>query len=141
MFNPLLETVAAHAAAAPEKAAVIASGRAVSYGELWRSTAAACALLVRLGVRPGDRVILSASASSPSFVYGYLGTHLAGGIAVPVDPQTPESRLAYIARRVEPRAIFVAGRAGEPSVPARAIEELERSDSNPQGELLFPDLD
>src|SRR5688572_18645017 len=119
MSKTLVDKVAVHAAATPGKPAVIAGGRPVSYEELWHRITGAGAFLRRIGVRPGDRVVLSAAASTPSFLYGYLATHLVGGIAVPIDPQTPEARIAYIIRRVDPRAVFMAERSTESTVPMR----------------------
>ena len=140
-LRTLVKTVADHAAATPDKPALIAGGKALSYGDLWRRIAAAGEYLHGLGVRSGDRVVLSARASSPSFVCGYLATHLIGGVAVLVDPQTPATRLAYIRRRVEPHSIFLVKGAGEASPAPRSIEELEHPDFGARTEFSGPSLD
>lgn len=90
----------------PDKPAIIVGNEVVSYRQLWGKSAAAARKLKSLDVRSGNRVVLSASVS-PSFVYGYLGTHLLHAVAVPVDPQSSESRLTNIIEQVRPHAVFL----------------------------------
>lgn len=95
-----------HALKAPDRVALIAGDIRVSYGELWkRCTAAAITLRDKLNLSTGDRVILS-GAGSPEFVYAYFGVHIAGGIAVPIDPDTNQARLEHIIESTEPKAIL-----------------------------------
>lgn len=95
-----------HALTAPDRTALIAGEIRVSYGDLWRRCmAAATALRDRLHLSAGDRILLSGTGS-PEFVYTYFGVHLAGCIAVPVDPDTNRARLEYIVESTEPKAIF-----------------------------------
>ena len=136
MSNTLVAQLLDRARRSPEKLAIIAGEQTVTYGELRQRILAAAAELASLGVRPGDCVILAASGT-PAFAYGYFATHLIGAVAVPLDPQAPDTRLAHVAGRVEPRAIFAA-RAYEHATlgPVRAIDDLAGLESNgdePQG--------
>lgn len=80
----------------PEKVALICKGTVVSYGELWeRCCEEAKRLQDDASFYKGKRVILAA-AGNAEFVYQYFGTHLAGGICVPIDPDTKPVRREYI---------------------------------------------
>jgi len=129
MSSSIVETVSTHVEVNPEKPAVIAGKEIVSYRVLWEKTLAAARMLRRLDVRPQDRVVLSASAS-PSFVYGYLAAHLLQAIAVPVDPQSPESRLRYIFEHVRPKSAFlskdISAESGISIFSIKSFEDLSR---------------
>ncbi len=91
----LHELLAQQAARSPEAVAVSCGERSWTYGEL-AGRAAACAVhLRRLGVGPGERVALSVSRS-PEMLAALWGILAAGGAYVPVDPDYPEERRAYV---------------------------------------------
>ena len=72
----------------PDRPAVAAGGRSLTYSELDRlSNQVARALLVQ-GVAPGDRVGVLAPKSAASVV-GIFGTLKAGACYVPLDPSAP----------------------------------------------------
>ena len=72
----------------PNKLALIAGETVVTYGELWdRCLRTADVLRTRLGLKKGDRVIIAA-VGNIEFVYTYFGVHIAGGVCVPIDPDT-----------------------------------------------------
>lgn len=124
MSSTLVAQLLKRALQAPEHLAIIAGEQTVTYGELRERILAAAAELKSLGVQPGDGVILAASGS-PAFAYGYFATHLVGAVALPLDPQAPDSRLAHVAGRVGPKAIFAARAYEHPTLgPVRAIDEL-----------------
>ena len=80
----------------PEKVALICKDTRVSYSELWeRCCEEARRLQDDASFYKGKRVILAA-AGNAEFVYQYFGTHLAGGICVPIDPDTKPGRREYI---------------------------------------------
>ncbi|MEM6791144.1 MAG: AMP-binding protein [Myxococcota bacterium] len=64
----------------------------------WREMAASCAgRLYELGVRPGDRVVLS-GYNHPAWPIAYFGILRAGAVAVPVDPTLSAPQFANIIR-------------------------------------------
>lgn len=90
----------------PLKTALIAGDTAVTYGELWdRCLRTASVLRSRLSLKKGDRVIISA-AGNIEFVYTYFGVHIAGGICVPIDPDTNQTRFDYIYESTKPVAVL-----------------------------------
>lgn len=96
------EQILQHVLLAPEKIALIAGETEVTYAQMWDKalTAAAC-LADNYGLKKGDRVILGA-AGNIEFVYVYLGVHIAGGISVPIDPDTNQTRFEYITKSTQP---------------------------------------
>jgi long-chain acyl-CoA synthetase len=131
MTESIARSVLTHSEEKPDKPAIIAGKAVISYRQLRENIFGAARKLQELGVRPGDRVMLSA-ASSPSFVYGYLATHLLQAIAVPVDPQSTETRLKYIIEQARPKAAFLAGtinsESGVPIFSVKTLEELPPAD-------------
>ena len=90
----------------PNKVALIAGETVVTYGELWdRCLRTANVLRSRLALRKGDRVIIAA-AGNIEFVYTYFGVHIAGGICVPIDPDTNQTRFDYIYKSTTPVAVL-----------------------------------
>ena len=68
-----------------------------SYRE-WRESAnATAARLAALGVKPGDRVVISGE-NQPAWPLGYFGILRAGAVAVPVDPALEPAQLTNIIR-------------------------------------------
>ena len=80
----------------PEKEAAVFEDRAIRYGELEASSNRLAHVLRELGVRRGDRVAiyLNKSIASAVSIHGVLKC---GAVYVPLDPNAPAKRLAYIA--------------------------------------------
>jgi amino acid adenylation domain-containing protein len=83
------------ALAYPEKPAVWARGRTITYRELDERSNQLAHLLRERGIRKGDRVGLYLAKSIESIV-SMLGVLKAGGVYVPLDPLAPADRLGYI---------------------------------------------
>jgi amino acid adenylation domain-containing protein len=83
------------AARYPEKLAVWARGRSLTYRELEQRSNQLAHLLRERGVRKGDRVGIYFPKCVESVV-AMLGVVKAGGVYVPLDPQAPAERIGYI---------------------------------------------
>jgi amino acid adenylation domain-containing protein len=83
------------AARHPEKLAVWARGRSITYRELEERSNQLAHLLHQRGIRKGDRVGLYFPKCVES-VIAMLGIVKAGGVYVPLDPQAPVERVGYI---------------------------------------------
>lgn len=86
-------TVNAHSS--PDKVAVVDGDRSATYAELDRLTNKLAGLLVDQGVAKGDRVGILAPKSLEAVTAAY-GTLKAGAVYVPLDPEAPVERIAYI---------------------------------------------
>src|SRR3977135_598637 len=79
----------------PEKMAVWARGRSITYRELEERSNQLAHLLRKQGINKGDRVGLFFPKCVESVV-SMLGVLKAGGVYVPLDPQAPADRIGYI---------------------------------------------
>jgi len=79
----------------PAKTAVSARGRNLTYGELEQRSNQLAHLLAQRGVKKGDRIGLFFPKCVESLVC-MLGALKAGAVYVPLDPQAPVDRIAYI---------------------------------------------
>lgn len=84
---PLFATLLDHAARYPRQAAVVAAGETVSYGEFAQMIRSA-ATRIRHTANRGDRIVLC-GPNSPHLAAAYFAVHLAGGVAVLLDADTP----------------------------------------------------
>ena len=106
--SPLLCDIARNALDAPDKIALVDGSSRVSYGQLTEHIEAAAQFLASLGLKPGDRILLSAQKEA-QFVYLYLGAHLLGVVNVVIDSAAPRERLDYIISVTRPVVLFGNG--------------------------------
>ncbi len=79
----------------PDRPAVVAQGRTVSYGELYRHACVVGRRLRAAGVRPGELVAVAADKSAAQIVAA-LGVLLSGAAYLPVDPDLPGERQDHL---------------------------------------------
>ncbi len=92
--------------------ALVAHGRAVTYGELRQATSPRCAAgWPAWASREGDRVALVCGNGS-HFAVGYLAIIGLGAICVPLNPASPPAELANQLAHVEAKALLVGPGAG-----------------------------
>lgn len=99
--SPLLQSIVDHAAATPDKVALIANDVPVSYRQLLTNIRKMASLLQSMGVTSGERVILSAR-KEVAYVYVYFASHLLGASNVIVDAEASADRLRFIEGAVKP---------------------------------------
>jgi amino acid adenylation domain-containing protein len=96
------------AARLPDKVAVRFEDQALTYEELDTATNQLAQALRALGVQRGDRVGIYVAKSLAS-VISVFGILKAGGIYVPLDPNAPAKRLAYITRNCDINVLLTSG--------------------------------
>lgn len=90
----------------PDKVALISGDTEITYSQLWDYCLCSAEKLKQdYHLKKGDRVILSA-AGNIEFVYAYFGVHIAGGICVPIDPDTNQTRFEYIEKSTTPVCVM-----------------------------------
>ncbi len=109
-----------------DRVALISRGRKTTFGELQEQVAALRGGLTRLGVGRGDRVAIIAN-NNWYFVVTYLATLGVGGVAVPLNPQTPPAAIASELGSVGAVAAMIgpSARSAMEQVPPDAIASLE----------------
>jgi amino acid adenylation domain-containing protein len=89
----------------PEKTAVWARGRSITYRELDQRSNQLAHLLRQQGIKKGDRVGIYFPKCVES-VISMLGVVKAGAVYVPLDPQAPTDRVGYIIGNCGIRALI-----------------------------------
>src|SRR5579864_188728 len=93
----LHELFVAQAALRPEKTAVVYGDEQLAYRQLSQRTRDMALYLQSLGVKP-DSVVGLCLERSIEMMMGIMGTAEAGGAYLPLDPDYPDDRLAYMLR-------------------------------------------
>lgn len=100
--------LAASAAAVPDKTAIVFGEVRLSYAQLQREVDALAGFLQqRLGLQPGDRVLLIGQ-NAPAWVTACQAVLRAGGVVVPVSPMCKAAEVAFHARDSGARLAIVA---------------------------------
>ena len=100
------EQIFDHVQNTPDKVVLISGDTEITYSQLWDYCLCSAEKLKQdYHLKKGDRVILSA-AGNIEFVYAYFGVHIAGGICVPIDPDTNQTRFEYIEKSTTPVCVM-----------------------------------
>ncbi|MDH6699333.1 non-ribosomal peptide synthetase [Streptomyces sp. MAA16] len=115
--SPLLfhEHLARHAAATPDAVAVEHGAQRLSYAELQEQAEQLARRLRRLGVGP-ETVVGICADRGPDLVRAAVGVLRSGGAFLPLDPQHPTERLAFMAADSGMR-VLLTQRALDGTVP------------------------
>ncbi|NMO18674.1 non-ribosomal peptide synthase/polyketide synthase, partial [Pyxidicoccus fallax] len=129
--TPVSEQLAARAARIPEAVALSWDGGQLTYAELMRRVDTLAARLRKLGVGPEVRVGLC-TRRSPELVVGLLAILEAGGAWVPLEPDSPRERLAFMLEDAKP-AVLLTQRALLDSLPASTATVVLLDEETPSG--------
>lgn len=102
------ERFEARAAAEPDRPALRVAGQRISYGELDRRANAVAHRLRELGVRP-DRIVGVYVERSIELMVATLGVLKAGGAYLPLDPDFPPDRVAFMLADAQAPVVLVHG--------------------------------
>ncbi|MDX7998148.1 amino acid adenylation domain-containing protein [Xenorhabdus sp. Reich] len=103
----------------PDATALICGNTQLSYAELNQQANQLAHALINAGVHPDDRVAICMERSL-DMVVGLLGTLKAGAAYVPLDPEYPTDRLAYILSDSEP-VIVLTHHGLQEQLPVTAV--------------------
>ena len=96
--------LAAHAAATPERTAIVCGPVRLSFGALHARSSALAAGLADRGVKVGDRIAILVS-NRVEFVIALVAAMKAGAILVALNPKLSVSEVAYIVSDARPSAV------------------------------------
>src|SRR5213076_341449 len=128
----------------PGATALVCGGERLSYGELNRRANRLAHQLRGLGV--GREVLVGVCLErSLEMAVGLLGVLKAGGAYLPLDPEQPEARLAFMVEEAEARVLLTrAGLRGRLPEQARVLEAESWgegcSEEDPEAEAAAGDL-
>jgi amino acid adenylation domain-containing protein len=124
--DSLCQMISVHAVANPDAVAVSAGRKHLTYAELDARASQVAHRLCALGVRPGV-VVGVCLTRSVSFVVGALAILKAGGAYLPLDPEFPSERLAFLLNDSgAPVLITESPLAGKFTFGSRKVVELDR---------------
>ena len=132
MAYVLQQLLTKSAKAYPEKPAVWARGRSITYRELDERSNQMAHLLRKQGIKKGDRVGLFFPKCVES-VISMLGVLKAGGVYVPLDPKAPADRVGYIIGNCGIR-VLITNHEKRQALTPETLELLECSISTDQAE-------
>ncbi|WP_435602549.1 amino acid adenylation domain-containing protein [Streptomyces sp. bgisy130] len=89
----------------PQAPAVVFEDLQLSYAEVAEQANRLARLLIQQGVGP-ERVVALALPRSPEMVVAALAVHKAGGAYLPVDPEYPAERIAYMLDDAHPTCLI-----------------------------------
>ncbi|HEY5583998.1 MAG TPA: long-chain fatty acid--CoA ligase [Ruminiclostridium sp.] len=81
-------------------------GSSVTYGQLDKAVVGYASYFKKLGLKTGERVILSC-LNSPEFIYSYLGVVRNGGIIVPLNLLLTMEEIAYMIKDSEAKFMII----------------------------------
>jgi fatty-acyl-CoA synthase len=128
------EALGATARAVPDRTALVATDRRLTYREFDGEVSRLAAGLRRLGLSQGDSVVLLLPSGWEA-LRGLFAVARAGGVAVPVNPALKSRELAFVLDDVLPALVLAVSRIPGNDLGASLVE-LQRSSSWP-GELVF----
>ncbi|KAG9576738.1 hypothetical protein KCV01_g17296, partial [Aureobasidium melanogenum] len=120
----------------PEAIALIAGEERISYGELNARANRLAHRLIEEGTKPGDRIAICAGRSV-GLVVAELAVLKSGAIYVPIDPEMPAERQAWMATDCDVRLVIAELSSifpGDTGIPALSFDALDASsddDANP----------
>lgn len=101
----MADVLAAPLALAPDKAAIIFEDQTITYRQLDEIANRVANGLIRVGVKPGDRVAIHVD-NRPEFIFAYLGIMRAGGVLVPTNVMYTKDEMTHILNDSGSKVVF-----------------------------------
>ncbi|WP_123417576.1 non-ribosomal peptide synthase/polyketide synthase, partial [Pseudomonas brassicacearum] len=120
----------------PDAVAVVSDEAQLSYVQLNRRANQVAHRLIALGIRPDDRVAICVERGV-DMVAGLLGILKAGAAYVPLDPDYPLERLAYMLENSAPMVVLTQ-RALQASLPSTAARVMLLDAADEEGFSIQP---
>ncbi len=117
--------------------ATLENGRTLSYGEFFKGAETYASALVKLGVKPGDRVAVQVDKAI-EVLQLYVGTIIAGGVFLPLNTAYTPTEVEYFLGDAKPQ-VFVCSSKNCDNLKQVAekcsVGALETLDANGRGSL------
>ena len=122
----------------PDRPAIADTGSEITYRALNEQANRVATALIKLGIRPGDRVAVCAP-NSAQWVIFYLGVLKAGAVVVSISSQVTAAELKRTVNDVTPKCIFTSDERLQDLERLRQPGLLEKIIS-PEGDISFEHL-
>ena len=135
------EAISAQAARTPQHEAICFQGQSLSYRELEEKAVQVAARLLERGVVPGD-IVGICMERSPELVIAVLAIMKTGAAYLPLDPDYPPERIAFMIEDSQTRLIVAnAALAADARLAARAGRSFSTSSPGSGAPPMFPVVD
>jgi len=134
----LTEWVSVAVAGHPDRPAVVAGERSLTYSQLWKRAGAVASRLVALGVKPGGRVGVCVGASIHALP-AILGVLRAGAALVPLNPHAPAPWTADVLDDAGVEVILSDGSFGMDAGLRRIVVDMARDLPDTDVAVLTPE--
>ncbi|MEV6138342.1 AMP-binding protein, partial [Nocardia sp. NPDC051990] len=136
----LAALLADQASRSPDAVALVGTGRRMSYAELHDASNRLARRLIRLGVGPEQLVAVAIGPSMEqiSAVHAVLAT---GGAYLPLDPDHPRDRHAYLLDVTRPVCVLTTCRDGFDPPPGTRVLHLDELDLSGESPATVTDVD
>jgi amino acid adenylation domain-containing protein len=142
-YTRFYEAIEHYAATEPDRPALIACDRSLTYGELNAEANRVANALIARGVKRGDRVVLLLPRRSDVFCCIY-GVSKAGAAYIPCDPDYPADRIALITEDSEASYIITTdehmAEHGDKAINVRDLMSADVPLTNPNIDVSPDDL-
>lgn len=117
----------------PDKTAVVSGDESISYGDLRKQSEKLATVLIKRGIKRGDRVgmLLPKSIKAILAIHGIL---MCGATYVPLDIKSPDSRLSYVIMNCGIQCLLVT------SSELERVSEMSSSLSNQKTIVVLDDI-
>ncbi|MGH8161755.1 MAG: amino acid adenylation domain-containing protein, partial [Gammaproteobacteria bacterium] len=126
-YSGVLELIERQVDKRPDKTALIAAGKTLSYSELWRRSGDLARDLVASGVVAGERVGICVPRDE-RMPLALLAVLRSGGAYVPLDPDFPDARLAWMIEDAGLRHILIGRETDLPAAVSGSKAQLHATD-------------
>lgn len=106
VFETLLQMLENRAKHRGNETAFTFNGKPSTFSQIWHGINGFAGYLLNKGLRPGDRVIL-ALPNGEDFFTAFYGIMRAGGVSVPIYPDSGPDRVLSIARLCQARSVVI----------------------------------
>ncbi len=130
--TPIHQLIAEQAAKRPNETAVQMGSQILTYSQLDQQSTQLAAFLQTKGVEPNKPVGILLN-TSPEAVVAIIAVHKAGGAYIPIDPQYPAERIAYVIEDTQAPVLITEQNLNSPTLHQTGAEvvlldEFEYSD-------------
>ena len=119
--SPLWSKICENIKKYPNKPAIVSNSERITYSSLYQLVCKAANLLKGMGLKRGDRIIISGEKDI-KFVSLYFASHILGLVNVIIDSESNKSRTKFIESKVQPKHCFGYKSA---SFPSSLFDEID----------------
>jgi long-chain acyl-CoA synthetase len=137
-YQTIVAALKEHAFSHPKRMAVWAEGEQLNYAKLYQLVCGFAQYLAFSGLQRGDRIVMQ-TQQSLQFVVAHYGTHLAGGIFVPLEKQIVTEELKTFMEQTQAFLLISERKSFSTRwLDGRSVLENAKMHVNDSIELIFP---